>query len=118
MKKSKKTKKTSNINSKNLIINTIIIVLNLVLIIYVAKQNTANYANVNGEKVFVGNTKNLLFGRNYITLIITIFTNIYYLVMNKLILKNKFNKKQLILIFIGILLFNMLTFYIFTKKVY
>ena len=94
MKKSKKKK----ISIKKLIINMIVFILNTVLIIYVAKQNIANYANVNGEEVFVGSTKNLLLGRNYITIVITVFTNIYYYFLNKFILKNKFTKKQLILI--------------------
>lgn len=93
-------------------------IIDIILIIYVARSNIANYAIVNGEEVFIGSSKNLIMGRNYITLVISLFIYLYGLIVNKFLLKKKISNKWLILILILILIFNMIMFYLFTKKVY
>ena len=106
------------IKNKNILVGIGLAIVDIVLIIYVARNNVANYVNVNGEDIFIGETKNLLLGRNYITLVISAFIYLYGLLINKVLLKNKISKKNLILLFIGILLFNMIMFCIFTNRVY
>ena len=59
-----------------------------------------------------------MFFSNYITLIITGFIYIYGLAINKILLKNNIKIRYMILLLIGILVINMLLFYLFTNKVY
>lgn len=92
--------------------------LDVCLIIYVAKSNSVNYVDINGNNVLVGDEKNLLFGRNYITLVVSLFTFIYFIIIDKFMLKIKEDKKYLLWLFIGILLVNMILFFIFTNRVY
>ena len=106
------------IKNKNILVGIGLAIVDIVLIIYVARNNVANYVNVNGEDIFIGETKNLLLGRNYITLVISAFIYLYGLLINKVLLKNKISKKNLILSFFCILLFNMIMFCIFTNRVY
>ena len=106
------------IKNKNKLMVSILFVIDLVLIIYFAKENYANYAKVKDELIFVGDTKNLLFGRNYIGLIVTLFIYFYGIIVSKFLCRNKLNIKWLVGCFIVILLFNMLMFYLFTNKIY
>ena len=106
------------IKNKNILMVSILFVIDLVLIIWFAKENYANYAKVKDELIFVGDTKNLLFGRNYIGLIVTLFIYFYGIIVSKFLCRNKLNIKWLVGCFIVILLFNMLMFYLFTNKIY
>lgn len=105
-------------NNKNKLVLLILGLLDIVLIIWCAKDNVANYVILDGEDIFIGETKNLLLGRNYITLVITIFIYGYGFLINKVLLKNKIKFKYLVILFIIILVVNMLLFYLFTNKVY
>lgn len=118
IKKKKFEKKDFILKNKGKLISLFLFLFDVFLIIYVARGNIANYAVVNGEEVFVGKTKNLLLGRNYITIVVSLFIYLYGLVINKFVMKKKISIKKLILIFGLILLFNMIMFYLFTKKVY
>ena len=115
--KENKVKKLIRKN-KNIIIGLCLLIMDIILIIYVASSNAVNYVNVNGEEIFVGKTRNLLLGRNYITLVVSAFIFLYGLLINKVIVRKKINIKKMILIFGGILLFNMILFCIFTNRVY
>ena len=106
------------IKNKVKLISLILFLFDVFLIMYVGRKNVANYASVNGEEIFIGKTRNLLFGRNYVTIVVSLFIYIYGLIINKFIIKKKFSIKKLILIFGLILIFNMIMFYLFTRKVY
>ena len=77
--KSKKEK--INIKSKlnkRTIMYIILLILDIIIIIYSARHNYANYITITeGNTMFVGDSKDLLFGKNYITLITTLFFFIY-----------------------------------------
>ena len=105
-------------NNKNKLVLLILGLLDIILIILCARDNVANYVMLNGEDIFVGETKNLLLGRNYITLIITVFIYVYGFFINKILLKNKIKLKYWVFLFVIILVINMLLFYLFTSKVY
>ena len=105
-------------NNKNKLVLLILGLLDIILIIWCARGNVANYVMLDGEDIFVGETKNLLLGRNYITLVITIFIYVYGLLINKILLKNKIRFKYWVILFIIALVVNMLLFYLFTNKVY
>ena len=49
-----------------------------------------NLIKVDGKVIFVGKTKNLLFGRNYVGLIVTCFIYFYGILTSKVLCKNKF----------------------------
>lgn len=114
----KKNKK--EITKKQTILSYILILLiDIAMIIYFARHNYVNYISLPGkEKVLISKTKNLFFGRNYITLIITFFFTIYTLLYNKYLLKIKNTKKLTISIIIFYIILNIALFYIFTKKIY
>ena len=105
-------------NNKNKLVLLIVGLLDIILIIWCARGNVANYVMLDGEDIFVGETKNLLLGRNYITLVVTIFIYFYGLLINKILLKNKIRFKYWVILFIIVLVVNMLLFYLFTNKVY
>lgn len=106
------------VKNKNILLVSILLVIDIILIVCFARDNYANYADVDGKVIFVGETKNLLFGRNYVGLVVTCFIYFYGILVSKFLCKNKFKIKQLILLFIGIFVLNVLLFYMFTNKVY
>lgn len=121
MKKKKDTKtEPKKITKKHVIISyTIILLLDLLMIMYFAKHNYVNYVSLPGkEKILVSKTRNLFFGRNYISLIITFFFIIYTLIFNKYILRIKNTKKLTISLIVFYIILNILFFYLFTKKIY
>ena len=126
-KKSSTPKKEENNRLKELllkpknqnIIYGVLVLIDIFIIIYSARHNYANYAKlINKERIFIGNTKNLFFGRNYITLIVTFFFFIYILMCNKLLFNKKNTKKSILLTGLFLLILNIVLFYIFTKKIY
>lgn len=112
-----KTKKTNFDNRRNLVLIGLVLV-DIILIIWAARKNIANYVLLNGENIYVGNTRNLLFGRNYITLVITAFIYGYGVIINSILLKNKVKIRYLLLMLVIILVINIILFYIFTNRVY
>ena len=103
---------------KSLLFVVGLIIIDILLIIWSANDNYCNYVRTDDGVHLVGDTKNLLFGRNYIGLIITLFVYIYGLLVNKVMIKEKVSIKLLVVIFIMLFLFNMLLFYLFVNKVY
>lgn len=107
-----------NLTKKN-IFYLIVFILDITIIIYSARNNFANYVSTDKNKsIFIGETKNLLFGRNYITIITTIFFFGYIALSNKILFKQKNTNKNLIFLFAFLLILNISLFYIFTKRVY
>ena len=96
----------------------VLVVLDIVLVIYMARQNVVNYVVILDQEIFVSKTKYLLFGRNYINLIIMTFIYIYTCLIAKFFLKKKITRKFLGCLLVGIFIFNILLFFIFTRKVY
>ena len=95
-----------------------LLLFDIVLVIYLARQNIVNYAVVMDEEIFVSKTKYLLWGRNYVNIIVIAFFYVYTCLVNKFFLKKK-NSKKFLLWLLGILvIINVLLFVIFTKRVY
>ena len=121
-KKNKKETDKKNIKkylTKENIIYSIIILIDIAIIIYFARKNIINYVTIeNRDPIYLGNKHNLYFGRNYITLFTTLIVYIYIIVLNKVYLKKEIRMKNLILFFISILILNCIIFYMFTIKVY
>lgn len=92
--------------------------IDVILVIYLARQNIVNYVVVFDEEIFVSKTKYLLWGRNYVNVIVTAFFYIYGCLLNKFFLKRKNTKKFLGWLLIILLMINVLLFILFTKKVY
>ena len=116
--KKENSKFVSLLKNKMFIVYIILLVLDLGLIIYTARGNIVNIVNINGRDMYVGEFKNLLFGRNYVSLVITLFIYLYFMVVDKFFLKNKFNIKKYLLVLICLILFNILMFYLFVNRVY
>ena len=123
IKNDKETKTTSStiltkLNNKKLFFIAVIII-DIIITIYFARKNIANYIKIDGsEAKFVGETKNIVFGRNYITLITTSFFFIYTCLSNKILFHEKITKKFVITTFFFYLILNIILFIIFTKRVY
>ena len=90
----------------------------IVLVILCAMKNKVHYVSFFNENIFVGNTRDMLLGRNFVNIIITLFFYIYFLVMNHFFLRRKNTKKFMIWMFVLFVFVNCLLFYIFTKKIY
>ena len=96
----------------------VLLLLDIILVIYAARLNVVNYAVVLDEEIFLSKTRYLLWGRNYVNVIIIFFFYIYTCLINRFFLKRKNTKKFLIWLLIGLIILNVLLFIIFTKKVY
>lgn len=96
----------------------IIFLLDIILIIYFARRNVVHLVKMAGSKIFVGQTRNLLFGRNYITVIVTLFFYIYLCAVRFVMERKKSMKKFMLLSFFLLLFVNLILFYIFTKRIY
>lgn len=95
-----------------------LLLFDIVLVIYLARQNIVNYAVVMDEEIFVSKTKYLLWGRNYVNVIVIAFFYVYICLVNKFFLKKKNTKKFLLWLFGILVIINVLLFVIFTKRVY
>ena len=120
-KKKKNKKQKLNLKkyiTKQNIIHLIIAISDIFLIIYSARRNMINYVKIENKKMYLGAKTNLIFGRNYISLVTTLVVYIYTLLINKVYFKKKTNIKNYIIFLILLLLLNCLIFYIFTNRVY
>ena len=97
----------------------ILTLIDISIIIYSAKHNYVNYVSLPGKgKILIGTTKNIVFGRNYITLIVTCFICIYTFICNKYLFNIKNTKKRVLLTILFYLIINLVLFYLFTNKIY
>lgn len=103
---------------KRNIIYFIILVFDIILVIYSARKNRVHYVEILGENIFIGETKTLLVGRNYITLIITVFFSCYVYALNHFFFKGKNTKKFVMGLFFFLLLLNAILFFVFTNRIY
>lgn len=105
--------------SKKNIFYLVLLILDIVIIIYSARHNYANYVSIDGtSSTFIGDTKDLFFGKNYITLITTAFFFVYTCLTNKFLFQRKNTKKFIFTLLTFLLILNLLLFFIFTKRVY
>ena len=105
-------------NKKKIIIYSIIMILDMVLIILFARRNVLNFITLENRTFNIGGTKRILFGKNYITLVVTFFFYIYICLINKFILKEKRKELFYVLLFLGLIMINILLFIAFSKRVY
>ena len=96
----------------------VFLLVDIVLVIYLARQNIVNYAVILDKEIFVSKTRYLLWGRNYVNVIVIAFFYIYGCLLNKFFLKRKLSKKFLVGLLAILLILNVLLFIIFTKRVY
>lgn len=96
----------------------ILFLLDIGLVIYFARQNIVNYVTVWNQDIFVSKTKYLLFGRNYINLIIIGFFYLYICLINRFFLKRKNTKRFLGWLLVILAGLNIGLFVLFTKRVY
>ncbi len=121
-KKKEKNKKINIIKNrltKQNLFYFILSIIDIVFIIYCARHNYANYVtNPTEGTFFIGDSKDLLFGKNYIVIIFTCFIYIYLLLANRIFFNLKHTKKKMLKLFIAIFLINTVLFFIFTKRIY
>lgn len=92
--------------------------IDIILVIYLARGNKVNYVLMLDEEIFLSKTKYLLWGRNYVNVIVTTFFYIYGCLLNKFYLKRTNTKKFLLWLLAILLIVNILLFIIFTKRIY
>ena len=92
--------------------------IDIILVIYLARGNKVNYVLMLDEEIFLSKTKYLLWGRNYVNVIVTALFYIYGCLLNKFYLKRKNTKKFLLWLLAILLIVNILLFIIFTKRIY
>lgn len=107
-----------NLTKREVISYGILFLVDIVLVIFCARQNVVHYVDYGEIDFFVSKTRYLLWGRNYVNLIIIAFFYIYGCVMNRFFLQRKNTKKFLIWFLVSLLVINVTLFLIFTKRVY
>ena len=117
-KENKKKRSWKNLFTKKNITFFILFLLDILLVIYSANKNIVNYVTISNQDIFVSKTKYLLWGRNYINIIITAFFYLYICLINRFFLNRKNTKKFLIWLLVILVLLNMVLFCIFTKRIY
>ena len=90
----------------------------VICVVGCARYNKAQYFKLLGNDYFVGTTKYLVFGRNYVNVIITLFFYIYFLLIRKFILKRKNEKMIVIGVFLILFVINIILFSCFSAKIY
>ena len=103
---------------KKIIVYLIIMVLDIGIIIYSARRNILHFIDLNNKTVTLGGTKRILFGKNYITLVVTFFFYIYICLVNKFIFKEKKKEWFYVVLFLLLIIINILLFVAFSKRVY
>ncbi len=103
---------------KSIITYLLIYIADIVLVIFCAINNKVHYVKFMSKDVLVGNTHDLLFGRNYVNLVIICFFYLYLVVVNKFYLKKNNHRKFMIIGLVSLLFINIMLFYIFTKRIY
>lgn len=116
--KNKKSNDKNKLFTKVNIIYLFVFLCDIILVIFCAMRNKVHYVTILHKDIFVGKTKYLIFGRNYVNLIITIFFYLYVLFINKFFLKKKNSLGLMIGLFIGVFVLNIILFFIFSKKIY
>lgn len=104
--------------NKEYLVYFFIMICDMVLVIYCACQNKVQYVKMLGKDIFVGKSQDMFFGKNYINVIIIMFFGIYLLAVRKRLFHKGVTKKSLMITFCGVILINLVLFYIFTKRVY
>lgn len=123
-KSSENTSKVNNVKLKKKIINKTsitylgLILFDVLLTIYIARQNVINYVVIADKKIMISKLNYLLLGRNYVNVVLMLFFYGYTCIVNKFFLKRKNSIKFLILVFGLIVCINLLLFYLFSNKVY
>ena len=64
----------------------IFFLVDILLVIYLARQNVINYAILLDKEIFLSKTKYLLWGRNYVNVIVIVFFYVYGCLLNKFFL--------------------------------
>ena len=103
---------------KKIIIYSIIMLIDIIMIFLFAKRNILHFVVVGNKKVNVSGTNRMLFGKNYITLIVTFFLYIYICMINKVVFKEKKKELFYVILFLGLIIINILLFVICSKRVY
>lgn len=93
-------------------------ILDVIVVIYLARMNIVNYVKILDEEIFVSKTRYLLLGRNYINLFFSTFFYCYICLVNKFFLHQKNTKSFLFRLLVILILLNILLFFLFTKRVY
>lgn len=96
----------------------VLFLVDIALVIYSARKNIVNYVVVSDQSIFVSKTRYLLFGRNYINLIITSFFYLYICLIHRFFLHEKNTRKFFVCLFFSLIILNCLLFVIFTKRIY
>ena len=104
--------------TKEFITFFVVFLLDIILVVWLAGKNVVNYAVIMDKEIFVSKTRYLLFGRNYVNLIVITFFYIYTCLVNKFFLHRKNSKRFLIFLFVFLAILNVGLFVLFTKRIY
>ena len=96
----------------------IVVVINILFTIFMARQNKINYVNITGSNVMLGENNYLYFGRNYINLVIIGFFSLYTMLLRRFLIKKKLTWKFVILTLIFYFILDIIVFCIFTKRIF
>ena len=103
---------------RNDIISLFMLLCDVAVVIFCALKNKVQYVNIMDRDILIGETRDMLLGKNYVVIIITLFFFVYYLWMNRLIFKKSINLKRMALVLMLLFFINCMFFYVFTVRIY
>ena len=103
---------------RNIFIYIFLLIVDVMMVVFMARNNVVHLVRLNGNQIILGGTKYLLFGRNYVNLIIISFFSMYIICLQRFIFKKRITWKYITFVVLFYFLFNVLLFYCFTKRVY
>ncbi len=103
---------------KRILVHFALIVIDVILVWYMARRNMVHLVQLNGKDVLLGNTRFLLFGRNYVNLIIIAFFSIYTIFLQRFFFKRKLIWKFILGVILFYFVLNIVLFSIFTVRIY
>ena len=104
--------------NKKCIVHLFLLFLDILLVLFCAFKNKVHYVDFFSSSVLVGNTWDMLLGRNCVNVIITFFFWFYIMAIDKFYFKKNFSFKRGFVLLLLLIFINFSLFYIFTRRVY
>ena len=103
---------------RNILIYMFLVIVDVVMVVFMSRNNVVHLVRLNGKQIILGSTKYLLFGRNYVNLVIISFFSIYTIILQRFLFKKRIIWNYVIFTVLFYFLLNIILFYCFTKRVY
>ncbi len=102
---------------KRILVHFALIVIDVILVWYMARRNMVHLVQLDGEDILLGTNRVLLFGRNYINLIIIVFFFGYTILLQRFFFRRKLTWKFILGALLFYFILNIVLFSNFTVRI-